>query len=74
MALRVVAWDDINNRLVRTTKDPADITGGGGPVGGTGGAIPDFVQAASLALVLNDLSVVGTFPDGFNNSSYSISC
>jgi hypothetical protein len=66
MALRVVAWDDVANRLVRTSKDPANITVG------SGGAIPDLVIAGSEPIANGQSFVDVTYVGEFSSTDYSI--
>lgn len=68
MALRVIAYDDVNERLVRTTKDPADILSGSS----TGGAIPDIIAAGSNNISDTASSSSASFANPFPDTSYAI--
>lgn len=68
MALRIIAYDDTNERLVRTDKDPADILSGSS----TGGAIPDEVAAGSVTLTNDTTFVQVTFTNDMPSSSYAL--
>ena len=59
MAQKVVAWDDVTDRLKRTDKDPADITGG------------SAFRAACATVTNGTTSVTVTFSSVFADTSYS---
>jgi hypothetical protein len=68
MAQRVIAYDDVEERLVRTTKDPADILSGSS----TGGAIPDEVAAGSETITNGVTSISVTFTNDLSSLSYAV--
>ena len=68
MAQRVIAYDEVEERLVRTTKDPADILSGSS----TGGAIPDEVAAGSETLANGVTSISVTFTNDLSSLSYAV--
>lgn len=61
MVRRVVAWDSVTDRLVRTDKDPADIMAS---------AIPDVVSAGTEAVAEGATSASITYAGAFPNTSY----
>jgi hypothetical protein len=64
MTLRVVAWNSVTQRLVRTDKDPADITGG---------IVLDTVDAGSVSIPQGNVSTTVTYSRGFDSAdSYAL--
>ena len=64
MTLRIVAWNDIEQRLVRTSKDPADIIGS---------IVLDTVDADSVSIPLGATSVSATYSYTFGSAdSYAL--
>ena len=63
MVRRVVAWDSVTDRLVRTDKDPADIMAS---------AIPDVVSSGSSAIAEGATSISVTYAGAFTNTSYAL--
>jgi hypothetical protein len=59
MALRVVAWNDIAQRLVRTDKDPADIVGG---------VVLDTIDMGSVAITTGSTSKTVTYNITFSSA------
>lgn len=59
MALRVVAWNDVAQRLVRTDKDPADIIGG---------VVLDTIDAGSVNITAGATSKTVTYNITFSSA------
>ena len=64
MAQRIIAFDDTTERLVRTTKDPADI--------GTASSTGEAVNAGSEAIAGAATSKAVTFVNAFSNVLYGV--
>ena len=64
MAQRIVAWDDTTDRLIRTTKDPADV--------GTASDTGERVNAGSESITSGATSKAVTFVNAFSNTLYGI--
>lgn len=60
MALRVLAWDDVEERVKRTSKDPAAISGGGD------------IRTDSVAIPNGNSSLAVTFSTPLASASYSV--
>jgi hypothetical protein len=63
-----MAYDDVNQRLVRTTKDPNDIVSGSG----SSGVDIDVVRAGSVAITNGATSVAITYSTAFVSTSYAL--
>lgn len=64
MAQRIIAYDDTNERLVRTTKDPADV--------GTASSTGEAVNAGTQAISNGATSQAVTFVNAFSNTLYAV--
>jgi hypothetical protein len=64
MTLRVVAWNSVTQRLVRTDKDPADITGG---------IVLDTIEAGSVSIPDGNVSTTIMYSREFDSAdSYAL--
>jgi len=68
MALWVIAWDDVNERLKRTTKDPADII----PGAASSGIEPDTVKKGTVNATNGSTQATVTFTTAFTSNSYAV--
>ena len=66
MGQKVVAWSDTTDRLVRTSKDPADI--------GTASSTGEAVNAGSETVTNGATSKAITFVNAFSNTLYGVAC
>lgn len=64
MAQRIIAYDDTEERMVRTTKDPADV--------GTASSTGEAVDAGSQAVASSATSQAITYTNAFSNTLYAV--
>jgi hypothetical protein len=64
MAQRIIAFDDTEERLVRTTKDPANV--------GTASSTGESVNAGSETVTNGATSKSLTYANAFSNTSYAV--